>query len=962
MARFSLGSLRVRLILLVLLAVLPAFGLSIYGGIQERRRAMAEAQTQALILAKTAANLQDNLIEEGRTLLFTLSLTPQVQARDRDACNTLFARLLEQKARYTAIAAYTAEGQSFACAPPLTKTINVSDRPWYRRLMETRDFTVTEYLLGRATGQAVVCFCYPVLNSDRQVTTILLAALNLSWLQQFIANLNIPSQATMTIVDRNGTVLARHPDPEHLLGQTLPEVPLIKTMLHDREGVTSALGLDGKPRIFGFTTLAPADGGVYIAVGLPESEVFAGARRQFIIHLGSLGLVLVFVLVAARVGGDLFVRRQVTELLDITQQLGKGDLTAHTGPPYRQGELGQLARAFDSMAASLQEREAQRRQAEEGLKLKELMLDGASDSIFLHNRDGHLLYVNEAACKDRGYDKEEMLGKNLTTILSPEFDKISTERFPELLDRGEIFFESEHLRKDGSVMPVEVHARMFYFNSHPTILSVARDITKRKLTETALKNANEYLENIFSNSADGIGIVDQHGNFQRWNKAAEDIYGYNFEELSGKPAADLYADQSEFQRMLKKLRHEGFVKNYEINMRKKDGTIFPASLSIGLLHHENDVIGSVAIARDLTETKNMMMQLQVANEKLQVLVEEATRRNHEVVLINRMVESLQSCLLRDEAFPIIVHFLQQIFERMSGALFIQKTSANLLEEVAHWGDPLVGKEVWPPDDCWAIRRGRIHLSKSSNQWDCCRHLPAQAPGFVLCTPLIAQGETLGLLQVQTADEIDASLIDRTKDVLVRIGDNLSLALANISLRETLHHQVTHDPLTGLFNRRYLDETLGREIARVYSKKVPLGIIMLDLDHFKRFNDTYGHEAGDSLLEVLGKFLGTQVKQEGMAYRYSGEEFILILPEAHLDVIQKRAEEIRQGVSQLRVHHRGRVLEMPTISLGVAIFPNHGTTAEDLLRAVDDAMHRAKAAGRNRVVVAESIDASNQPSL
>jgi diguanylate cyclase (GGDEF)-like protein len=208
--------------------------------------------------------------------------------------------------------------------------------------------------------------------------------------------------------------------------------------------------------------------------------------------------------------------------------------------------------------------------------------------------------------------------------------------------------------------------------------------------------------------------------------------------------------------------------------------------------------------------------------------------------------------------------------------------------------------------------------------------------------------------MQTADKVDASVIDRVKHVAVSIGDNISLALANIKLRETLRHQVIHDPLTGLFNRRYMGETFKREIARLRRKKAPLGVIMMDLDHFKRFNDTYGHEAGDSLLESLGKFLERQVRQEDIPCRYGGEEFVLILPEASLDVTQKRAEEIRQGVSQLQVSHRGKVLEMITLSLGVAIFPEHGANEDDLLRAADNAMYQAKAAGRNRVMVAGSI--------
>jgi diguanylate cyclase (GGDEF)-like protein len=405
--------------------------------------------------------------------------------------------------------------------------------------------------------------------------------------------------------------------------------------------------------------------------------------------------------------------------------------------------------------------------------------------------------------------------------------------------------------------------------------------------------------------------------------------------------------------MLTKLRQEGSVNNYEINMKRKDGSIFPASLSIGILHWDNKVIGSVAVGRDLTEINNNMTKLHFANEKLQGLVEEAEQRSRELTLINGMVESLQSCLQADEAYPIIAHSVSQLFAAMSGSLFMLDPVNNFLEAVSSWGENLAEDEAFAPADCWAIRRGRLYFSEASMQKGLCRHLLDKTGFCYLCIPLIAHGETLGLLNLQTHCECATHIINHMKDVAVIIGDNISLALANIRLRETLRLQVNHDPLTGLFNRRYLDETLKREIYRVRRKKAPLGAIMMDLDHFKRFNDTYGHEAGDDLLQALGKFLEPQLRKEDIACRYGGEEFVLILPEAPLDVTQKRAEEIRQGVSQLQVSHRGKVLEMITISLGVASFPEHGANEDDLLRAADNAMYQAKAAGRNRVVVAGS---------
>ena len=267
--------------------------------------------------------------------------------------------------------------------------------------------------------------------------------------------------------------------------------------------------------------------------------------------------------------------------------------------------------------------------------------------------------------------------------------------------------------------------------------------------------------------------------------------------------------------------------------------------------------------------------------------------------------------------------------------------------------PVAGEPVFPPTDCWALRRGRVNVGGGPCQEMRCRHMPPQYPGDYLCLPLLAQGETLGMLHVHDLGDLTRERAEPLKTLAVTVGDHISLALANIRLRETLRHQVIHDVLTGLFNRRYLEETLEREIARSRRKGASLGLIMLDLDYFKHFNDTYGHEAGDNLLRTLGNFLASQVRREDVACRYGGEEFVLILAEASQEIVKQRAEDIRREFPKLPVVHRGQVLESVTLSLGVAMFPDHGATGRDVLRAADDVMYRAKAQGRNRVVVAES---------
>jgi diguanylate cyclase (GGDEF)-like protein len=196
-------------------------------------------------------------------------------------------------------------------------------------------------------------------------------------------------------------------------------------------------------------------------------------------------------------------------------------------------------------------------------------------------------------------------------------------------------------------------------------------------------------------------------------------------------------------------------------------------------------------------------------------------------------------------------------------------------------------------------------------------------------------------------------LDETKRQLAyTVVEQAGMALSNLKLREALREQSIRDPLTGLYNRRYMEEALKQQMSRVTRQLHPIGIIMIDIDHFKDFNDTYGHTAGDALLRELGQFLQRRIRGEDIACRYGGEEFTLIMPDASLEAAQQRAEDLRQEAIQLRVQDGGQSPEAITLSLGVAIYPQHGQTIENVLRAADAALYRAKQEGRDRVIVAE----------
>ncbi|WP_199246495.1 diguanylate cyclase [[Phormidium] sp. ETS-05] len=357
-------------------------------------------------------------------------------------------------------------------------------------------------------------------------------------------------------------------------------------------------------------------------------------------------------------------------------------------------------------------------------------------------------------------------------------------------------------------------------------------------------------------------------------------------------------------------------------------------------------------ATDITDRKRVEHQLQEANEKLIVWVKELESHNREITLLGEMSDFLQACLRVEEACKAIATLIQPLFPDIGGAVFLINESNNLMEAVATWGNNSWGETVLAPHECWALRRGRLHSVDKTDSGLRCGHLHrVQHLEGSLCVPMMAQGETLGLLLLIASEP--GQLTPGKKRLASMVAEHVSLALANLKLRETLEHQSIRDPLTGLFNRRYMEEFLELELRRASRKQQSLGVVMMDVDYFKRFNDTFGHEAGDTLLRELGMLLKNSLRGSDVACRYGGEELTLILPECSLADTLERAEQIRQEIKAMQVLHRGELLGAVTVSSGVACFPEHGSTGDAVIRAADMALYRAKKAGRDRSISAPS---------
>jgi diguanylate cyclase (GGDEF)-like protein len=331
-------------------------------------------------------------------------------------------------------------------------------------------------------------------------------------------------------------------------------------------------------------------------------------------------------------------------------------------------------------------------------------------------------------------------------------------------------------------------------------------------------------------------------------------------------------------------------------------------------------------------------------------------RTHEVELLRRLSELLQVCATADEAYAVMAQLCGELFPEADGAVLVTPPSRDGLTAVAAWGAARPARDRFALDDCWALRRGRIYRVDDAAASPACPHLGAPAPSAFICVPLAAQGETLGLFTLAAprgeADGAEASLGDARARLAVTVAEQFALALANLRLRETLRGQSIRDPLAGLFNRRYMEETLERELSRAARGEHPVSVVLLDIDRFKHLNDTFGHAVGDTVLTAIGMLLRALSRGGDIACRYGGEEFVLILPEASLGDAWRRAEEIREAIRDLPVMHDGLRVGPIRCSIGVAACPEHGSAGDALLRAADAALYRAKRAGRDRVVVAD----------
>jgi diguanylate cyclase (GGDEF)-like protein/PAS domain S-box-containing protein len=494
-------------------------------------------------------------------------------------------------------------------------------------------------------------------------------------------------------------------------------------------------------------------------------------------------------------------------------------------------------------------------------------------------------------------------------------------------------------------------------------LIVGSEVSERHRLAIDLNEQTTYLDSLIQNSPLGIVVLDRKGCVELTNSAFEKLFQYGRHELALTDLGNLRVpgdDTTDSMHLIPQI-FAGNALHRTVRQRRKDGHILDVALHGVPLLLNSEVHGAYLIYEDVSEQIRMADQQQRHAESLDQLVKQLELRTKQMTALNEMGSLLECCGTVKEACAVVAESIRKLFpEAPSGALFLFKSSRNLLEASLRWG--IMGCDSEPtfsPDACWCLRRGQPHWSEHPGSGVSCQHLAGSSTTECLCVPMVAQGNTIGILHLEFEDaELrHNSGTDGVRDsherLAISVASQIALSLASLQLRETLREQSIRDPLTRLFNRRYLEESLERELQLASRKKQSLAVLFLDLDHFKRFNDTFGHDAGDMVLRSLADLLRSFFRSTDLCCRYGGEEFAIILPESSSQDAVIRADALRSEVKNLRLQYKKQTLGPLTLSAGVAAFPEHASSSEELLKIADQCLYQSKARGRDVVTLPQN---------
>ncbi|MBU7587182.1 MAG: PAS domain S-box protein [Nostoc sp. TH1S01] len=630
----SHSTLRIRLVFLVLLAVVPALGLILHSASEQRRTATVEAQEQTLRLARLAANNQKQVIEGTRQLLMILAQLPVVRQGNSAGCNQLLADILKQHSAYANFAVLNSQGNTICSGVPYSGVGNAKDRTYFQRAVQTRKFAVGDYQIGRSTKKATLNFAYPILDKTGRVQTLIVAALDLGQLNQLAAQVKMPPGSVLSVVDNNGILLVRYPNPHAWVGKSISSDALTMMKNAQGEGIDDVTSLDGVQRIFAFVFIGdnPLNPDGYIRVGIPKSAVLSNVNSLLFKNLISLGAVTFLAIAAAWIGGDIFFLRQIKSLVQTAKILGSGQLNTRTRLSHLSGEFGQLAQAIDEMAAALEAREMAITSLSQNMQtLFELIPIGILITEDMEFQD---VKSNPAFAEMLGISPNINVSATPVNATPPNYKilrdgkELSPEEYPlryAALHNTEVKgTEVDIVRGDGSVFNLFGYAAPLVDQQGNPRGAVAAflNITERKQTEerthrlmSQVQEQANILNAILSASVDHIFIFDRDGRYQYVSTGGAAVFGWKPEQMLGKTWQELnfspetLATMRQLDSQREKVMATGQPIKAESEYCDADAVHCYEYILAPLSNPEQAIAGVIAISRDISERQAALREL-----------------------------------------------------------------------------------------------------------------------------------------------------------------------------------------------------------------------------------------------------------------------------------------------------------------------------------------------------------------
>jgi diguanylate cyclase (GGDEF)-like protein/PAS domain S-box-containing protein len=467
------------------------------------------------------------------------------------------------------------------------------------------------------------------------------------------------------------------------------------------------------------------------------------------------------------------------------------------------------------------------------------------------------------------------------------------------------------------------------------------------------RDARRKLSMAVEQSPVSIIITDRRGVIEYANLYFTTLTGYSLAEVIGQRPNVLksgHTSEGGYQELWKTILR-GETWHGEFYNRKKEGEMYWEAAHISpICAEDGEITHFLAVKQNITERKTAEQTLQASNSRLSNSLVALQDHAREMLVISRMTDLIQTCMVQEEACRVVEDAASELFRGLGGSLALKSAHEGCLDNVATWGAGYEAEPLFAYDDCWGMRRGHPHDIEPGSRSVRCKHIADKENCAYLCLPMTVVGETLGLVTLKRPAQDADWPTGEWRQLAVSFAESIKMSISNLKLREALREQAIRDSLTGLYNRRYLESVLPRELSRSVRMERPISVVMVDIDHFKRFNDTYGHKAGDLVLQAVARNMLEFLRSSDLACRYGGEEFLILLSEMDGERAARRIERLLERVALMTIEIEGLGLPTITFSAGVATCPLHAVQQDQLIGLADAAMYAAKNAGRNRVVL------------